>query len=138
MAFFGEVFRVLTGGGCIVTATDNETTIRRRALSPYYPETIEPELQRYPQEGEICQLLSAAGFEAIEEETVESDYELSDAASFERKTFSCIHLSSDEAFLRGLAQLKQDLQHGPVAGTSRYVVYRARKTFTGLPSHVVE
>jgi Methyltransferase domain len=56
-----------------------------------------------------------------------SGYELSDSASFERKTFSCLHLISEDAYDQGLARLKLDLQAGPIRCVSRYVVYCGRK-----------
>lgn len=127
-AFFSETFRVLADGGWVVTATDSEEIIRQRVpLSRYFPETIEAELQRYPKAGEIPQLLSACGFQKLSAEVVEFAYALSDSAPFERKTFSSLHLIPEGAFNKGLARLKQDLQAGPVACVSRYVLYAARK-----------
>ena len=126
-ASFREAFRVLTGGGWLVTATDTEETIRKRVLSHYFPESIEPELHRYPKHGEIPRLLSSSGFQEIGDEMVEFGYDLSDSTPFERKTFSCLYLVSEDAFDRGLAHLKRDLQAGPVRCVSRYVVYRGRK-----------
>ena len=129
-ALLREGFRVLAGGGWLVTVTDSEQIIRQRILSHYFPESIAPELQRYPKPGEIPRLLSSAGFGNICEEVVEAAYKLSDAAPFERKTFSGLHLISDDAFRRGLARLKQDLQVGPVPCVSRYVIHGGRKPTT--------
>jgi len=127
-AFFSEAFRVLAKGGWFATATDTEEIIRQRVpLSRYFPETIEPELQRYPKAGEIPRLLCTSGFQKLSEEVVEFAYALSDPAPFERKAFSSLHLIPEEAFNRGLARLKQDLQAGPVACVSRYALYLARK-----------
>lgn len=126
-AFFREAFRVLDAKGLFATVTDTEETIRKRALSHYFPEVIEPELQRYPKRGEISRLLFSSGFQEIGDETVESAYDLSDSAAFERKTFSCLHLVSEDAFNRGLAHLKQDLRSGPIRCVSRYVIYAGRK-----------
>jgi hypothetical protein len=99
-------------------------------LSHYFPEVIEPELQRYPKQGEIFRLLFSSGFREIGDETVEAAYDLSDSAPFERKTFSCLHLISDDAFDRGLARLKQELRAGPIRCVSRYVIYSGRKLQT--------
>jgi len=61
---------------------------------------------------------------------VESAYDLSDSAPFERKTHSCLHLISDDAFDRGLARLKNALRSGPIRCVSSYVIYRGRKSIT--------
>jgi len=71
-ALFREGFRVLAGGGGLVTVTDSEPIIRQRILSHYFPESIEPELQRYPKQGEIPRLLSSSGFGHICEEIRDS------------------------------------------------------------------
>ena len=130
-AFVREVFRVLAAGGWIATATDSEETIRRRKpLSHYFPETIEPELRRYPKPGEMASLYSSNSFDQISEELAEFGYALSDPAPFERKTFSCLHLLTEDAFARGLSRLKQDLEAGPISCISRYVVHWAHKPTT--------
>jgi SAM-dependent methyltransferase len=127
-AFIREAFRVLAGGGRFVTATDSEETIRRRVpLSSYFPDTIEPEIRRYPKQGEIPRLLSSSGFFQISDVIVEFAYALSDSAPFERKAFSCLHLIPEDAFARGLDRLRRDLKAGPVSCMSRYVVYVAQK-----------
>jgi len=129
-AFFREAFRVLAAGGLFVTATDTEETIRQRAVSHYFPEAVEPELRRYPKPGEIPQLLLSSGIQELGDEMVESAYDLSDSAPFERKTHSCLHLISDDAFDRGLARLKNALRSGPIRCVSSYVIYRGRKSIT--------
>jgi ubiquinone/menaquinone biosynthesis C-methylase UbiE len=134
-AFFSEAFRVLANGGWFATGTDSEEIIRTRVpLSRYFPETIEPELQRYPKQGEIPGLLSASGFQEHSEEVIEFAYALSDSSAFERKAFSSLHLIPEEAFTRGLTRLKQDLQAGPLACVSRYVLHVARKPSGTRPS----
>ena len=48
-AFYREVCRSLRPGGRVCTVTDSEEIIRRREiLAGYFPETVEPELARYP------------------------------------------------------------------------------------------
>lgn len=59
--------------------TDSEEIIRRRQpLTTYFPETVEPELQRYPGDGEITALMAETGFGALEDAVVEFAYVLSD------------------------------------------------------------
>jgi ubiquinone/menaquinone biosynthesis C-methylase UbiE len=130
-AFFREAFRALAGGGWCVTATDSEETIRKRVpLSRCFPETIGPELARYPQAGEIPRLLSAAGFRGMSEEVSEFPYDLSDASAFQRKAFSCLRLISEDAFNRGLERLQRELAAGPLRCVSRNLVYVAWKPST--------
>jgi SAM-dependent methyltransferase len=136
-SFFKEAFRVLAANGLLVTATDTEETIRKRALSHYFPETIEAELQRYPRPEEIPQLYSSVGFREIGAEKVESAYDLSDSAPFERKTFSCLHLISEKAFQSGLENLKRDLLAGPIRCVSRCVIYIGCKCQARLASKAV-
>ena len=126
-AFFREAFRVLAGDGWFVTATDSERTIRQRALFHYFPEAIEPEVARYPQAGEIPQLLRSTGFQELYDETIELGYVLSDSAPFERRVFSFLFLISDESFNKGLAFLRRDLQAGPIPCNSRCAIYGGRK-----------
>ena len=127
-AFFSEAFRVLRPRGWFATVTDSEDIIRRRMpLSHYFPETVEVELERYPKDGEIRQLLSKQSFGHISEELVEFPYSLSDTTAFERKAFSSLHLISENAFAEGLRRMKEDLKKGPVSCISRYVIYWGRK-----------
>lgn len=127
-ASFAEAFRALKPGGWLATGTDSEKIIRERVpLSHYFPETVEAELARYPKDGEVRQLLLAQGFKEISEEIVEFSYPLSDATAFERKVFSSLRLISEEAFERGLARLKRDLEKGPINCVSRYVIHWGHK-----------
>ena len=50
---------------------------------------------------------------------IESDYQLTDAARFEEKAFSSLHLISDEEFNAGITALRSDLAKGPVTANLR-------------------
>ncbi len=122
-AAFAEARRALAPGGRVCTATDSEWIIRNRVpLSRYFPDTIEPELARYPRDGELRALMARAGFEGIGEETVAFNYELSDSGPYRDKAYSALHLISEAAFQRGLQALEADLRQGPVRCVSRYVL----------------
>ena len=115
-AYFQEAWRVLAPGGRLCTVTDSEDIIRRRCpLSAYFPETVEPELKRYPPIPELHRLMMLAGFTGLQEVTVEFPYALADPQAFRDRAFSSLHLISVQAFQRGLERMERDLEKGPIA-----------------------
>jgi ubiquinone/menaquinone biosynthesis C-methylase UbiE len=119
--FYREAARVLRPGGRVCTATDSADMIRQREiLSGYFPETVAPELARYPRLAQLEAWMAAAGFVSIEISKVEAPYEITDAQPFRDRTFSSLHLIPESAWSAGLARLEHDLAHGPLRGVSRY------------------
>lgn len=45
---FSESYRILRDRGIILTVTDSEEDIRNRAMSKYFPESVENDLRKYP------------------------------------------------------------------------------------------
>lgn len=122
-AYFREAYRALKTGGKICTVTDSEWIIRnRQPLSTYFPETVLPELKRYPPIAYLRELMTQAGFGGITEEIVEAQSELTDIRPYQTKAFSVLHLISDEAFQRGLERMQRDEQLGPILYVSRYLL----------------
>ena len=122
-AYFREAARVLKAGGLVCSVTDSEDIIRRRQpLANYFPETVEPEIQRYPRIPDLRRMMSEAGFEGIAEERVELQKVLQDAQAYRDKAFSSLHLIPQEAFERGIRRLEKDLASGPIQVTSRYLL----------------
>jgi len=120
-AYFQEACRVLAVGGKLCTVTDSEWIIRRRQpLAVYFPETVRPELDRYPRISELRQLMELVGFIGVAEEQVEFPYQLADAQAYRDKAFSALHLIPEDAFWRGLERLESDLCAGPIPCVSRY------------------
>lgn len=118
--YFDQAFAVLRPGGSFVTVTDSEWVIRNRIpLARYFPATIGVELARYHPIPALAGHLALAGFEALYERVVESTYPLHDAAKFEDKAFSCLHLIDDAAFRAGIAALETDLVRGPIEANLR-------------------
>jgi ubiquinone/menaquinone biosynthesis C-methylase UbiE len=114
---------VLRPGGRTCTVTDSEDIIRRREPhSVYFPETIPVELKRYPPISDLTAMMKAAGFQDIHEELVEFPYMLTSSEAFRRKTYSSLHLISEEAFQRGLERMEADLANGPIQCAARYVL----------------
>jgi ubiquinone/menaquinone biosynthesis C-methylase UbiE len=119
--FYREAARVLRPGGWVCTAIDSADMIRQREiLSGYFPETVDPELARYPRLAQLEAWMAVAGFVSIEISRVEAAYEISDAQPFRDRAFSSLHLIPESAWLAGLARLERDLAHGPLQGVSRY------------------
>lgn len=135
-AYFREAMRALKPGGWVCTVTDSEDMIRRRQpQSVYFPETIEPELRRYPSIGALFALMAEAGFSDAREEAVEFGYSVADARPYRDKAFSSLHLIPDEAFERGLRRMEDDLRAGPIAGVARYALVWGRRRIAGSDRH---
>jgi SAM-dependent methyltransferase len=128
-AYFAGARRVLRPGGRLCTVTDSEWIIRNRPLlSGYFPETVEPELRRYPPISSLCDEMAAAGLHVVDEQRVEHASVLTDISAFRAKSFSALHLIAQDAFECGLARLERDLQRGPIPTVSRYVLLWAAQT----------
>jgi SAM-dependent methyltransferase len=122
-ACFRETYRVLARGGKACTVTDSEWIIRhRRPLAVYFPETVEPELKRYPPIFELRGLMEQAGLGWMNEQSVEFSYQLTDIQAYRDRTFSALHLIPEDAFRRGIERMERDLCAGPILCVSRYVL----------------
>ena len=122
-AFFREAHRVLRKGGRICTATDSEWIVRHREpLAVYFPETADVDLDRYPAIAELREAMNDCSFGEIGENMVEFAYRRTDLYAYRNKAFSVLHLIPDEAFLRGIERMEQDLRAGSIPGVSRYLL----------------
>jgi ubiquinone/menaquinone biosynthesis C-methylase UbiE len=121
--FYREAFRLLKPGGKVCTATDSEDIIRRRQpLANYFPETVEPEIARYPRIADLRRMMEQAGFGSIIEERVEHQFATNNIQAYRDKAFSSLYLISTEAFNRGIQQMEADLKTGPIQVVSRYLL----------------
>ncbi|MBZ0275299.1 MAG: methyltransferase domain-containing protein [Anaerolineae bacterium] len=123
-AYFREAYRLLTAGGKICTVTDSEAIIRaRQPLSTYFPETVVPELARYPRISVLEALMAQAGFTDIRQETVENRSQLTDISPYREKSFSVLHLITEAQFQAGITRMENDLQTaGSIEFVGRYVL----------------
>ncbi len=123
-AYFSEAHRVLQGGGKLCTVTDStEIILGRIPLSRYFPETVRPELLRYPRISELVGMMRDAGFADICERTVQFRYDLcdfDDLAPYRDRAFSSLHLIADPSLQRGIRRMQRDLEEGPIRCVSRY------------------
>jgi ubiquinone/menaquinone biosynthesis C-methylase UbiE len=124
LEYFQNCYRTLKPGGRVCTATDSEWVLRnRRPLATHFPETVEVELARYPRIPVLAKLISQAGLTDIEDNLVEFSFDLKDIQAYRHKAFSSLHLISEEAFLRGIARLEEELdEKGYIRCISRYTL----------------
>ena len=122
-AYFNEVRRVLKPGGRFCTVTESEELIRTRVpLSSYFPQTVPFELQRYPRIGTLHQVLQEKGFSRLSESVVRFPYKIGNISPFANKTYSALHLISQEDLEAGLERMQADLQQGPIQAVSHYLL----------------
>jgi SAM-dependent methyltransferase len=127
-AYFSESFRLLVEGGLVCTATDSADHIRRRRpLSVYWPGTIQVDLSRYPDIRVLRQQMERAGFTDIRVTEKEMEFDLADLKPYRERSFSCLHLISDEEFDAGLGALERDVRKGSVKGLTLYTFLWGRK-----------
>lgn len=120
--YFGEAFRILKPGGIVLTVTDSEQDIRRRATSYYFPETVAVELARYPSIDSIEAAMRKAGFARIWISHTERLLRLDEGhlERYRQKAFSCLRLISEAGYREGLRRLEEDVQSGKAVGREVY------------------
>ena len=119
--YFSQAYRVLRPGSLLATLTDSEETIRKRVpLTFYFPDTVEPELERYPDIEEMKRYSNEVGFQVVSEEVVETPFVLDNIESYRSKTYSCLNLISEESFKVGIERMSRDLEAGPIQCVSRH------------------
>lgn len=121
-AYFREAKRVLKPNGMVCTVTDSTEMIRnRKPLSQYWPSSAEADLKRYPSVDELIRQMTLVGLTGIQTRDISSPFLVTDSIPYRDKSFSCLHLISEEDFQIGLQRLEADLRRGPVEGLSEYV-----------------
>jgi ubiquinone/menaquinone biosynthesis C-methylase UbiE len=127
ISYFHEAFRVLKPAGTICTITDSKRIIRnRKPLSQYWPGTVSVDIKRYPTITTLKKQMMAVGFADVTETNIQNTSQIEDITPYKEKAFSCLHLISQDEFLRGLARLQEDLKAGPIQRVSAYVCHWGR------------
>lgn len=109
-----NISRVLKPNAAVVIFSDSYEHIRNRLTTKYFPETLNPELKRYPDTDEIKEALSGNGFREISDGNLIlgdiQDYgaRLIEIAS--KKGYSMFGLISDEAIKTGIERIKEDMK----------------------------
>lgn len=126
--YYHEARRALSPEGLVCTVTDSEWIIKNRpTLSHYWPGTVQAELKRYHSIESLSENMAGQGFKEIKERVIEDHILVTDATPYRQKSFSSLHLISEEEFEEGLARMESDLQNGPIQGVSRYICLWGRK-----------
>jgi SAM-dependent methyltransferase len=126
--YFERAFAALRPGGHIVTVTDSEWVIRNRMpVAHYFPAIVAAEATRYHPIPALAGDLALAGFTGLDERMIESDYELRDASRFRDKSYSCLHLISDDDFAAGITAMEADLARGPIRANQRSLALWGRR-----------
>ena len=121
-AYFAEAFRVLRSGGAVCTFTDSSEMIKRRMpLSEYWPASAESDLKRYPTVNSLLDQMDISGFSDITTHEIRSPFQVTDLMPYREKSFSCLHLITEDEFSKGLKRLEADLHNGPVQGIAEYL-----------------
>ena len=109
---FAEFFRILKPGGRVCILTESHGQIESRFWSAYFPATVKPEKERYP---DIPVIISSAGRNGFTvDENISTDCEQSFTVSpefvklVENKGYSMFRLISGGDFENGLKRLKDD------------------------------
>lgn len=115
---FQNIKRVLKEGGLLMIFSDSHDHIRNRLTTKYFPETLDPELERYQDTPELIRSLSEVGYKQIDSGILEIEDDdsygpkLIEIAS--KKGFSMFGMISDKAITEGIEKIKEDLLKGPV------------------------
>ena len=127
-AAFSEAARVLVPGGRLCTVTDDEESIRGRAIHRrYFPDTLAVELARYPTLPTLRAAAEDAGLVPCAVDRVKHTVVFTDVAPFRELAFSSLALIGKDALRRGIEELERDLERGPMTAMDRKVLVWARK-----------
>jgi ubiquinone/menaquinone biosynthesis C-methylase UbiE len=107
-----EVARVLGPGGRIVIATFAPSSLEDFWVARVFPEVVEIDRRRFPDQNELADELCAAGFANIRFRRLAQNGRLARAEALERirgRYISTLQLLSEQALAEGLARAEREL-----------------------------
>lgn len=131
-SMFRNIYRVLKKDGMVFIFTDTHERIREERLtSKYFPETVRVELERYQPTEQILDVMKGCGFRDIQLERLEYEEE-ADMGEYlikvsQTKGYSMFHLISEEALVRGIQRIKEDMKRGKIAYRPNTPVFLGKK-----------
>jgi ubiquinone/menaquinone biosynthesis C-methylase UbiE len=124
---FLEIGRVLGPGGRIVIATFTPSSFERFWVARVFPEVVEIDRRRFPDQDDLAEELGAAGFTDVGSRRLVQKGRLARAEALERiqgRYISTLRLLSAEAFAEGLARAERELPD-PVEDGREWLVVTA-------------
>jgi SAM-dependent methyltransferase len=124
---FREIARVLGPGGRVVMATFAPSSFERFWVARAFPEVVEIDRHRFPDQDELTNELQAAGFAKVGSRGLVQGGRLARADALERikgRYISTLRLLSEQAFREGLARAERELPD-PVEDGREWLVVTA-------------
>jgi SAM-dependent methyltransferase len=124
---FREVERVLGPGGRIVVATFAPSSFEHFWVARAFPEVLEVDRRRFPEQDELANELGVAGFANVSVRRLVQRGRLTRADALERirgRYISTLRLLNEQAFAEGLARAERELPD-PVEDGREWLVVTA-------------
>lgn len=120
---FESIKRILKDNGTLIVFSDSHEHIRNRLTSKYFPETLAPELKRYPDTSQLTNSLLSNEFRSVENGILELGQDQNYGAKLidiaTKRGCSMFGLISHDEIQKGVDRIKQDMLMHPVVYQQR-------------------